>query len=156
MSLENCGIETLDSYVFHLKGGTMAYKAGKFGKVSVGVGSGAQEIAVTGWKCKHVSDDLDTTSTESQGFREYQDGLEHLELTIDAEWDATLHPGVAPLDIQTTKFFTNVELYVDRTGSAAYTIPLVKISDIETDLTVDAVVKWSCNGKSSGSYTVGA
>lgn len=134
----------------------MPIKAGKFGKVIVGSGSGQVELAVTSWKIKHVSDDLDVTSTESEGFREYQDGLEHLEVTLEANWNAAMHPGIAPLDMQNTKYLNSVELFADRNlTNPDYTIPKLKISDSDSDLGVDGIVKYTINGKSSASFTVG-
>jgi hypothetical protein len=131
----------------------MAFYHGKAGKVTMG--SGPTTMKVKSWKAKVHKDEADVTNTTSAGFREFQVGLKHVEFTIEAEWDATLHPFATPIDIQTIDSLT-VNLYTASTDTNPVVSGSGVIFDCDIDLSVENVVKYTITGKTTGTPTFNA
>jgi len=127
------------------------YLIGYAGKVTVN----GTALSVKKWTAKVMTQDLDTTSTTSGGFYEYQAGLQGCEVTVDAQWDATKDPAEAPINLQSNNYIlTALQLFVN----AASSIPTIsaayaKVSDVNVDLSVEAVVAYTLAAKVTGAFT---
>ena len=126
------------------------YFSGKSGSVTIG-SSSPTTIAVKNWKLTDQSQELDVTSTTSSGFYEVQDGINKLEGSFQADWDAT-HSPTSQAIVPCTKV-ANLNLAVSATGPTQYTITSAFIKSVEPELAVDGVVSYTCNFVSDGSYT---
>ncbi len=129
----------------------MAFLAGKSGKVTA---AGGATVNVKSWKAKFVKDELDTTNTGSSGKREFQAGLQHIEFTIEAEWDASVNPfSATPFNVDSVDTLA-ISLFTDGAGTANLIMPTAFVSSVDIDAPVDGIIKYTITGKSSGSYTI--
>lgn len=130
----------------------MSYYAGKNGSVKLG----STSIPVKNWKVTHSIQELDTTTTGSNGFYEVQGGIEKLEGTFEAQWDAnqTNSPFASGFNFKAGALLTNLKLYTNATDLNGFTVSSAFVKSNEVDLGVDAVVKYTVSFTSTGSYVL--
>jgi hypothetical protein len=127
----------------------VAYLAGYAGSAKVG----SQLLSVKSWKASHKVKKNDVTSTGSGGFEEYQRGTQVIDVTLEADWDSVLYPYASPPALIPGTYVA-LKLYTDgAAGTPTYDIPTFIVEDISTDLGVEAIIKYSLKGCSSGSFT---
>lgn len=129
----------------------MAKYSGKNTKVEIA----GTAFGVKSYKFKDHVDGEDVTDTESGGHRQYQEGLDMVEWSFDAEYDPSTDPMTNAPALTKGVYNGGIKLYLNRTDAGKFlNMPSVFIDDIDYDAPVDGIVKFTVSGKSNGAYTL--
>ena len=122
---------------------------GENSKLTVGSGTGAVTLCIKKFEWEQKYDKHDTTSTCSNGFKEYQLGNKEITFTLEADLDLTEEPWTV------LQNGTTVDIVWKGNGTTAnVTIPTAVIESAKVTQAVNDIITWTVTGSSSGSYTL--
>ena len=123
----------------------MAFLSGKDGRADFA----SNELEITSWTFDMVEEDLDTTHSNSSGYKESVGGIRSGSGTVEANWDGTAEPTDNPPNI-TVGTTGTLQLYTD--GTANFSVPS-RISDLSVSSEVAGLVTYSFNYVCIGAWT---
>lgn len=128
------------------------FRAGKGGRTTVS----STTMTNSEWSCTHQGDNLDTTNFESNGFQEGIIGIQRLDWSVKATWNAAQNPMDDPPGLYPRDDGSSMYLYTNRTDAKSFSMPLFRCVSSTIRATATAKVEFDSSGSSQGGFSIPA
>jgi hypothetical protein len=128
------------------------FRAGKSGRVTIGLEPAAQHLALQEWAVTGRGADLDTTNFESQGLEEGLIGIVGADWSVRGNWDSAMNPMADPPGLFPRDNGTNMSLITNIGDADGYVFPYWRCLNSRITTTANGMVAFDADGKSQGPF----
>ena len=125
----------------------MAKLNGTAGRVSVG----GEIVEITSWGFNTKEESLETTHSESAGYKASIGGVKSGDGSFEGDWDAAASPHASPPDLTIGTVPIYIRLHVN--AAKYYALTSVRITGMDVKCEVKGKVTYTCTFETTGAWT---